>query len=49
MKAEKMPITSTDSVTISALDWMKKLAIIATITIIGADHQPLDPSSSGRA
>ena len=30
MKAEKIPIASTDSVIISALDWMKKFAIPAT-------------------
>ena len=49
MKAEKMPIASTDSVIISALDWMKKFAMPATSSMIGADEQPLAHRATGRA
>ncbi len=44
MKAEKMPITSTDSVIISALDWMKKFAMPATSTMMAPmnSHLPIE-------
>ena len=43
MKAEKMPMASTASVIISALDWMKKLAMPATSSMIAPmnSHLPM--------